>query len=112
MSVVLLELVGVPRTKDYVAVVTLNRPAAKNALNKELSVELARTLGELRSRDDIIVCIVIGSGHCFCAGTSNILFQERTRQLVQQQSVTMCILVSVVEKLHVLYVFSTISSCF
>lgn len=68
MPVVLLELVGVPGTKEYVAVVTLNRPQAKNALNKELSLELASTLGDLRSRDDIRVCIIIGSGQCFCAG--------------------------------------------
>lgn len=70
MPVVLLELVGVPDTTEYVAVVTLNRPEAKNALNKELSLELARILGELRSRDDIRVCIVIGSGQCFCAGVA------------------------------------------
>jgi enoyl-CoA hydratase len=70
MPVVLLEFVGVPGTEDYVAVVTLNRPQAKNALNKELSLELASTLGELRSRDDIKVCILMGAGHCFCAGES------------------------------------------
>ena len=46
----------------------VNRPEAKNALNKELSLELARILGDLRGRDDIRVCILIGSGQCFCAG--------------------------------------------
>lgn len=69
MPIVLLELVGIPDTKEYAAVVTLNRPQAKNALNKELSLKLASTLGHLRSRDDIRVCILIGAGHCFCAGT-------------------------------------------
>jgi hypothetical protein len=70
MPLVLLELVGLPGMKEYVAVVTLNRPDAKNALNKELSLKLASMLGELRDREDIRVCILMGAGHCFCAGES------------------------------------------
>ena len=49
-----------------IATLTLNRPAARNALNLELRRALARTFGELR--DDARVVVLTGSGSAFCAG--------------------------------------------
>jgi hypothetical protein len=68
MPDVLLELVALSSKNEYIAVVIMNRPAAKNALNKSLSLNLARILGELRQRQDVRVVILMGSGNCFCAG--------------------------------------------
>lgn len=70
MPSVLLELVAISgKGKDeYIAIVIFNRPSAKNAMNKELSLNLARVLGELRERKDVRVVILMGAGNCFCAG--------------------------------------------
>ena len=51
-----------------IAVVTLNRSEAKNALSKSLSHHLATTLDGLRKRKDIRCIVVTGAGNCFSAG--------------------------------------------
>lgn len=51
-----------------VATVTLNRPAARNALNRELRKALPATLRELDERDDIAAIILTGADPAFCAG--------------------------------------------
>jgi enoyl-CoA hydratase len=51
-----------------VAVVTLNRPEALNAMNSAMAGDLARALESL-AQDDSVRCLVItGSGKGFCAG--------------------------------------------
>ena len=62
-SVVLREVGG-----DGVAVVTLNRPQAMNALSRELLDELARAIDALASDDAVRVLILTGAGRAFCAG--------------------------------------------
>lgn len=56
-------------TKDHVAVVTLNRPEARNALNPELIVALADAWQRLAD-DDAVRAIVVtsGGGSTFCSG--------------------------------------------
>jgi enoyl-CoA hydratase len=51
-----------------VAVVTLNRPQALNALSRELLDELARTIDELAVDPHVRVLILTGAGRGFCAG--------------------------------------------
>merc|ERR1711976_524119 len=51
-----------------VALVTLSRPEAKNALNKQLTEELAQCLDGLRSDPDLRALVLTGSGSAFCAG--------------------------------------------
>jgi enoyl-CoA hydratase len=51
-----------------IAIVTLNRPEVKNALNKSLSTQLSQTLDGLRKRDDIRCIVIVGAGRCFSAG--------------------------------------------
>jgi enoyl-CoA hydratase len=51
-----------------VATVTLNRPAARNALNRELRKALPTTLRQLDERDDIAAIILTGADPAFCAG--------------------------------------------
>jgi enoyl-CoA hydratase len=51
-----------------VATVTLNRPDARNALNRALRKALPTTLRELDARDDIAAIILTGADPAFCAG--------------------------------------------
>jgi enoyl-CoA hydratase len=52
----------------HIALVRLNRPEARNALNPEMVVGLVETWKELRDDDDVRVIVVTGTGSCFCAG--------------------------------------------
>lgn len=52
----------------YIAMLTLNRPAALNALSPEVVDALDRALDELQADDAIRVVIVTGAGRAFCAG--------------------------------------------
>jgi enoyl-CoA hydratase len=55
--------------ENEVAVITINRPKALNALNKETLEELDQCLGEIEKRKDIKVVILTGSGEkSFVAG--------------------------------------------
>ena len=53
---------------DRVAVITLNRPAVRNALNRELSQALMEALQRVRTDEDIRVAVLTGVGRTFCAG--------------------------------------------
>ena len=53
---------------DRVATVTLDRPEARNALNRDLRRALHRTMGELGDDDSIDVVILTGADPAFCAG--------------------------------------------
>jgi len=53
---------------DKVAVITLNRPAVRNALNRELSQVLMEALQRVRTDEDIRVAVLAGAGRTFCAG--------------------------------------------
>jgi enoyl-CoA hydratase len=56
------------RGEDGVAVITLNRPKALNALNTQIMGELAEALAELET-DDAVGCVLItGSERAFAAG--------------------------------------------
>lgn len=51
-----------------VATLTLNRPAALNALNLELKGALAAAIADLRTRADVRAIVLTGSGRGFCSG--------------------------------------------
>lgn len=53
----------------HVAVVTLNRPEARNALSPEVMVRLAEAWDEIAADDEVRVAIVTGTGdRAFCSG--------------------------------------------
>ena len=62
MSVLTLE------KSDGVAVVTLNRPQAMNALSRELRAAFTRTFRQLGEDADVGAVILTGAGRAFCAG--------------------------------------------
>ncbi|MFI5956038.1 crotonase/enoyl-CoA hydratase family protein [Cryptosporangium sp. NPDC051539] len=53
---------------DGVAVITINRPAARNAVNGAVSAGVSAALDELDERDDLTIGIITGAGGTFCAG--------------------------------------------
>ncbi len=53
---------------DAVATVTLNRPAAMNALSRDLRAALATTFRRLQAEGSARVVVMTGSGRAFCAG--------------------------------------------
>ncbi len=54
--------------RDAVALITLNRPKALNALSPELTAELAAALDVLEADDGVAVIVVTGSEKAFAAG--------------------------------------------
>ncbi|MGC1513383.1 MAG: enoyl-CoA hydratase [Acidimicrobiales bacterium] len=53
---------------DSVAIITLNRPQARNALSGELLGALPKAITDCESRDDVTVMILTGTDPAFCAG--------------------------------------------
>ena len=53
---------------DGVAVLTLNRPEARNALSDTLSPALRRTFAALASASEVRAVLLTGAGTAFCAG--------------------------------------------
>jgi enoyl-CoA hydratase len=51
-----------------VAVVTINRPEARNAVNGAVSAGIAAAIDDLDTRSDVRVLILTGAGGTFCAG--------------------------------------------
>ena len=56
------------RVEGHVAIVTLNRPDARNAINPEVAVRLADAWKGIRDDAAVRVGIVTGTGTAFCAG--------------------------------------------
>jgi enoyl-CoA hydratase len=55
-------------TADRVATVTLNRPEARNALDRDLRRELTRAMRALDEDDAVDVVVLTGADPAFCAG--------------------------------------------
>lgn len=53
---------------DGVRLMTMNRPAVRNAVNQALADRLGAALDELDRRDDLRVGVLCGAGGTFCAG--------------------------------------------
>ena len=54
--------------RDRIAHITLNRPAARNAMDGEMDSLLWRSFARFRDDDEVDVAIVTGAGEAFCAG--------------------------------------------
>ena len=54
--------------RDHIVIMTLNRPAALNSINRQLRQELADAITQFDGEDDSYVAIITGTGRAFCAG--------------------------------------------
>jgi enoyl-CoA hydratase len=57
-----------------VAVLTMNRPQARNAINVELSQAIADALDEVEADPSVAVTVLAGAGGTFCAGLDLVAF--------------------------------------
>jgi len=53
---------------NQIAVITLNRPERRNAINQQLLIRLYDALDAVTVRSDVRVIIITGNGPSFCAG--------------------------------------------
>jgi enoyl-CoA hydratase len=53
---------------DGMVIVTINRPAQKNAVNRAVSYGVCEALDEMDHRNDLRIGILTGAGGTFCAG--------------------------------------------
>ncbi|MCK9904904.1 enoyl-CoA hydratase [Parafrankia colletiae] len=65
-----------------VLVLTMNRPAARNAMSLSLATAIAAALDELDARDDLSVGIITGANGTFCAGMDLKGFSRGERPVV------------------------------
>lgn len=54
--------------QGHIAVITLNRPDARNAINPEVAARLADAWSEVKNNDLVRVAVLTGTGTAFCAG--------------------------------------------
>lgn len=72
--------------EEGVAVVTLNRPEVRNAIDRPTADLVAAALDEVDARDDVSVVVLAGNGPTFCAGMDLKAFaatRERPRHPVR-----------------------------
>lgn len=60
--------VRIERPEPHVALVTIDRAEARNAVNGEVASALEAFVGASETDDDIRVVVLTGAGHTFCAG--------------------------------------------
>jgi enoyl-CoA hydratase/carnithine racemase len=53
---------------ETTALITLDRPGSLNAMNEELTRELAESWQRFLNEDDALVAVLTGAGRAFCAG--------------------------------------------
>ena len=54
--------------EDGMVIITINRPQARNAVNRAVSYGVCAAVDELDARDDLRVGILTGAGGTFCSG--------------------------------------------
>ncbi|GAA5080884.1 enoyl-CoA hydratase [Thermocatellispora tengchongensis] len=69
--------------RGRVLVLTMNRPASRNAMSMRMAHEIADALTELDERDDLSVGVITGAGGTFCAGMDLKGFARGERPIVE-----------------------------
>ena len=54
--------------QDHIVTITLNRPDALNAINRQLRRELGEAIQQFDGEQDSYVAVITGAGRAFCAG--------------------------------------------
>ncbi|WP_344978087.1 crotonase/enoyl-CoA hydratase family protein [Streptosporangium fragile] len=68
---------------DGLAVITINRPQARNAVDRAVAEGIAAAVDELDARPDLKVGIITGAGNGFCAGMDLKAFLRGERPYVE-----------------------------
>ncbi len=66
-----------------VLVLTMNRPAARNAMSQRMAYDIAAALEDFDARSDLSVAIITGAGGTFCAGMDLKGFARGERPVVE-----------------------------
>jgi len=64
--------------EDHVALITLNRPDALNALNDQLLTELVAALNDAQANDKVRCIVITGSDKAFAAGADIKMMSEKS----------------------------------
>ncbi|WP_040801639.1 crotonase/enoyl-CoA hydratase family protein [Nocardia higoensis] len=70
-------------TRGRVLVLTMNRPAARNAMSARLAHDIAQALETFDRTDDLSVAVLTGAGGTFCAGMDLKGFARGERPVVE-----------------------------
>ncbi len=93
-------LILLERGDDGIALLTLNRPDARNALSRALVADLGALIDELAGDRDLRVLIIAGAGErAFCAGADLI---ERTTMSTRERTAHTAAILGVIEKIAAL----------
>jgi len=63
-----MEMIGFERRPDGIAVITLNRPARLNAINRQLVAEVHAALDAVEAEPALRAVVLHGAGRAFCSG--------------------------------------------
>jgi 2-(1,2-epoxy-1,2-dihydrophenyl)acetyl-CoA isomerase len=85
---------------DDVAVMTLNRAAARNALSRPLVIELVQGLAMIRSDPAVRVLVLTGAGNAFCAGGDVREMAQGSGKTTEQKYAGMDIFRLLAQELH------------
>lgn len=64
--------------EDNIAIITFNRPEARNAVNNQVRAEFTAAIAEVEADDDIKVLILTGKGKAFASGVDIKEFSKTT----------------------------------
>ena len=64
--------------EEGVAVLTINRPEKRNALNARVRTELFETVRSVRQMDDVRAMVITGAGDAFVAGADIAAMKDYT----------------------------------
>jgi enoyl-CoA hydratase len=71
--------------EGHLAVITLDRPEARNALNLEMCLDLLAAAGELKTDESVRTLFIRGAGPAFCAGADLKERADKTREWVRER---------------------------
>lgn len=76
------------KKEEKIATIILNRPARRNAINRQMMEELITTLGELALDEEIKVVMLTGAGKAFCSGADvDLMTGGKEEKVLGEQSV-------------------------
>jgi len=87
--------------EDGVAVITINRPEKRNALNAQVRSELFETVMALSGRDDVRAMVITGAGDAFVAGADIAAMKDYTPDFAAGSAKEGCDLPSFIEDMPI-----------